>query len=175
MKRLALVLTVLCSFSFVGSLDDGGLDQLSSRIAGVDRSYAEIVWKVYLQLSAEFNIKVYTASWNNLSSSSKSFLERELNLEMRSERVPTQYFYSTGLIDISGITESQLENQRTSLAKQRLASIPPVPSASSEWFDHISAPPEASTEEIAQFDDEVKELEARQKTPAWMQGVGGKS
>ncbi len=87
LKRLGFVITAVFCFSFTGAMAGNVVDTLQKEIRESDKIYGGLVWKVYLDLSAQLNIHAYESAWEEIPPDARQIAQRELNLNTAAESV----------------------------------------------------------------------------------------
>jgi hypothetical protein len=174
LQRLAFVLAALFSFSFVGSLHGNAIDSASTRIKDFDKVYADLVWSVYLDLTAKLNIEAYQSAWDQLPQTNKDLVIHEFAVNSQAKSIPEAYFTPRNPTPLAQARiwgkAGYLPPNRELIPANKLPSdLPRI----SKAVQSIQAPSTASDVRVADAEKEAKEAKRQEVAPSWMNGIGG--
>jgi hypothetical protein len=195
-KRGALVLTVVASFSFTAADTkgpnpwDGPLVALNSANLQTLDQYKHLQWKVQLQLGAELKLQIVSAIYNQLNDQDRAAIRKEIDLANREAEIPSAYFT---LDDHPHLNADELLSCVKTFGSSSLGCHPPrliawdpttwtVPSGGrgsspegqlASLPSGLRPPPlDATRHGLAHADAGVERLSHNLKTPQWMKGIG---
>lgn len=177
LKRIGFALTAIFCFSLIGNLQGNVVDTLQTEIKELDKKYDNLVWEVYLDLSAELNIHAYQTAWEQLPNDAKQTIQREIDLNKATDSIPRMYFEAKTPPQmfkdvVFNDPRRYLEEEKERAEGNRLRDLPDYPPQMPDLFLRFQAPPQTSNESVAAAVADVKKAKEARRTPEWMQGMG---
>jgi len=179
LKRLGFALTAIFCFSFTGNLHGNVVDNLQTEIKEFDKTYDQLVWDVYLDLSAQLNIHAYSAAWEQLPPEAKQIVQPELDLNKAAESIPLMYFQAETPAPIdkeifSDDSQRHLDD-RELIDHYRCRTLPDYPPRMPDSFSRFQAPQQATRQGVDEARLEAQKIKEARRPPSWMQGFGRES
>jgi hypothetical protein len=174
-ERGALALAVVASFTFTATgAANGPIVELTHARAEALTNYADLVWKIRLELNREIKFQVVAAAYEAAPQAVQAAVVQEAQLDSRSAQIPNVYFHG--------------ETPPRQTSEQLLAWFDPRPRRDSDWAAilreagnawrererpaSVTPPPGSSLREIEKGRSEVSRAAAGFVPPKWLTGPG---